>query len=235
MSEVAITVPQARPNASVVTAGCLPPEVNIHALMEYRRGQVRRREYKPLGILEKLFIDPAGIANMNGRTNLLAARRGAAMIEWRGLGPLVGMTEDAHGNFLDTLICSAMQHPPDLPEDGWKPNPRAPLRYVNGIPTGPDVPMEPQRLRDRAAGILPAAKDKWFRWARGKAAKAEDDFYFVIGPLTQVVLLATDQSGVMDLHCSADGNGRHTMLLYNPHREEGHILFGQIDCQTFAA
>jgi hypothetical protein len=233
-SEVLITVPRAKPSQSVLVTGALPPDVNVHALMEYRLGLVRRREFKPLGVLEKFLFEAPGIGNTDARTNPLLAERGLAAIDWRGTGPLVGMSLDRRGEMQDALICSPVLHPPELPEPGWKPDPRAPAaKFVNGIPIPPEAPTVPQRIRDRAAGILPAETTRWRRWFGAQRVPSESDFYFVVGPVTQIVLIPADKSGIVDLFCSADSHGRHTTFLYNPHRAEGHFIFGSLDVQTF--
>jgi hypothetical protein len=126
-----------------------------------------------------------------------------------------------------------MSHPPDLPDPDWKP--AYPPKVHDGLPVLEAPPMVPQRLRDRASGILPSERDSaWRRWfARNQAPAPDDDFWFVFQPVTQLLVILPN--GLAVVECSADAKGRHTALLYNPVRSEGHVLYGSTRVELFRA
>ena len=234
MSGTALSVERATPDSNVILpTWSMPPDVDIHALLEYRAGQARRREWKPLGILEKVMLEASGIYDVSDANPLSHNLHQSANFDYYKTGPLVGITADGQ----DLLIVTPMAHPPDLPDPSWRPS-YPPKEFINGIPVPEVPPRIPQRLRDRAAGILPAESNArgWKRllpWQR--PAESESDFWFVCQPVHQVLLLLSDRTGLGMVECSADIRGRHTALLYNPHRQEGHLIFGAKTLELYRA
>lgn len=226
-----------RPSSDLVIAGALPPDLNVYGLIDYRRGQVRRREYKPLGILEKIMLERSAVADVSDDNPLVRAQGDfskeampslAVSIDYYKQGPLVGITPDG----ADVLICSRMIHPPDLPDPNWVPAyPPTEFREVNGqrMPVPPKPPRIQQRMRDRASGVLPD------RAAELVHDNTSSNFWFVCQPVHQVLIILADRTGLAVIECEADATGRHAAFLYNPAREEGHLLFGAKRVEFFRA
>lgn len=220
-----------RPSSELLITNAMPADPNVYALIDYRRGQVRRREYRPLGMLEKVMLEKSAVADV-GVANPLTHGGGPALsIDYYKTGPLVGITADEQ----DVLICARMPHPPDLPDPNWRPA-YPPTQFKDGIPVPETPPKIEQRLRDRASGVLPAEPPRSRVWLFGRKPDSEtSDFWFVFQPVHQVLLILADRTGLAMIECASDANGRHTALLYNPAREEGHLIFGTRRLEFFRA
>jgi hypothetical protein len=202
----------------------IPFDLNVEQLLEYRRGQARRREYEPIGILEKVQLEASAVANTSPDNPLMYRKDLSASLDWMKTGPLVARTRDT----LDFLIIGQMPHPPDLPDPSWRPE-FPPKRHIGGIPVPEDPPLIRQSLTDRCTGCFVERRRRgsgmlnrirtW--WAPDEAS------WFVFQPVTQILLLLADRTGMGVIACGADLHGRHTALLYNAKEQEGHILFGE--------
>lgn len=223
--------------SDVLPVTAIPPELNVYGLMDYRRGQVRRREYRPLGLLEKIMFEKSAVADATDANPLAHARdlvssdalpALAVSLDWYKQGPLLGITPDG----TDILICSRMIHPPDLPDPNWIP-PYPPTEFrADGQPVPPKPPRIQQRMRDRASGILPPLMpSKIYRFEY----PGDGDFWFVCQPVHQVLIILADRTGLAVIECEADATGRHAAFLFNPAREEGHLLFGAKRVEFFRA
>ncbi len=213
-------MPPERPSSDVVLAQVLPPDSNALTLIDWRRGQVRRREYRALGLIEKIMLEKSApalvgddnpLVRLRAETSLESLPALAVSIDYYKQGPLAAigtLTSE------DIFICSKMVHPPDLPDPDWTP-PYPPTEFnEEGFPIPPKPPRLPQRMRDRASGIMKGETED------------ENDFWFVCQPVHQVLLILADKSGLGMIECQADATGRHTAFLWNPAREEGHLLYG---------
>ena len=184
------------------------PNIDPLDLIEFRRGQVRRKEYRPLGRLLKLFFERNDLERAIDSTP--AEQRHLLQmvsLDWLKDGPLVGVSKDSQ----DLLICTAMLHPPDLPDPAWIPS-NTPVTTKDGIPIFADPPRVAQRLRDRTRSVTSGRDgEKWV----------------VLQPITQILLNVP--GGLGQVKFRADFTGRHTTLLFDPRREEGHLLFGRWD------
>ena len=226
----------ATPDAVILPAAMLPPEVNIHALIDYRREQVQRRQYKPLGIVEKICFEKSAVADVGAENPLTHGKtfRNVAALDWYKTGPLCGVSLDEKQP--DVLICSAMAHPPEIPDPDWvQPYPPKGMD-ANGFPILEKPPRIAQRLRDYSSGVLPAKSNRtWspFLWFAGRSVNSESDFWFVIQPVLQVLIILADRAGLGMIECSADPRGRHTAFLYNAQRQEGHLLFGSMRVELY--
>lgn len=222
MSSLATPNSPATPT-EVLPAASMPPDVRLEPLMAYRRAQVRRREFRPLGIVEKVMLEASGVARVGGENPLTRTKKMSASLDWYKQGPLLGVSADG----LEYLICSPMQPPPDIPDPEWTV-PYPPTRWENGLPVPEPPPMIHQCLEDRAAGVFlekrNAGESLWGR-ARGWW-KPEEIPWFVFQPVHQVLLLLNDRTGLAVIECTADAAGRHTALIYSPRRQEGHLVFG---------
>jgi hypothetical protein len=209
-------------------------EFDVEALIELHRGQIRRREYAPLGRLNTMMLAPS--VGLNEKNNPLTSARYAdtggegplqvkadrvpLKLEWRGVGPLVALSKDSQ----DILIVGRCPHPPKLPPYDWVP----PVGWAKtaklnerGVPMMPKPPMIEQRLRDRASGVL-----------AGRKLGME---FLVIQPVTQLLVVLPGKCGLATVACSADFSGRHTAFLYDPKREEGYLLFGLKEVTHYTA
>lgn len=181
---------------------------DIESLIEMQRASVRRREYTPLGTLEKIMFEASKEIPLGGNS-LAKNPHQSCSLDWYGKGPLL-----AFSNQGELLIVGLLPKPPAIPQPGWLPPPdwAVGARKVGGQwPLPPKPPKVEQLLRDRASGILPGKNgDKWL----------------VFQPVHQILLVLQDRSGWGDVKCHADPSGRHVALLYNPKTQEGHFLFG---------
>lgn len=182
------------------------PEFDALEMIEVQRRQIRRREFRPLGKLEKIMLGENAVPRPEPDNPLV--RRGfpvAISLDWRNKGPLIGLSQDEQ----DVLIVGQMIHPPDYPDPHWKQGP--PKKFVNGFPV-PETPrMVPQRLRDRCYG---STLDK------------DRKVWLIFQPITQILFLLQERTGMGIIRCEADYSGRHATLLYNRKLQEGHLLFG---------
>jgi hypothetical protein len=181
-------------------------------MVEIQRGMVRRREFRPLGRLEKITLGENAVPHADTSNPLWKSRVQEVSLDWQNKGPLIGVANNSD----DILICSPMIHPPDLPDPTWtQPRDSAgriiPAGMQDGFPVPQVPPRIPQRLRDRCYG----QRDGWL----------------IFQPLSQALFILHDRTGLGLIKFSADYQGNHAVLLYDPKREEGHIVFGlkQID------
>lgn len=176
-------------------------------LIDFQRGQIRRREYRPLGKLEKIMLGDGAVPHADENSELARLKRHLAVsLDWMNTGPQIGLSRDEQ----DILVTTGMLHPPDLPDPEWK-QPPGPASIENGIPIPHLPPRIPQRLRDRMY------------------AKTEIDgrVWLVFQPVTQILFIRHDRKGLGIVNYSADFTGRHGALVYCPELEEGHLVFGR--------
>lgn len=217
----------------VLPTATMPPDVLIEQVMSYRRGQVRRREFRPLGLVEKVMIEASGVARVGGDNPLTRTRKMPPSLDWMKTGPLLGITPDG----MDYLICTPMHHPPDIPDPDWEV-PYPPKRWENGLPVPEPPPLLRQNLEDRAAGVFVEKRraSEGRIWSRLRGwCRPEEIFWFVFQPIHQVLLIMHDRSGMAVIECSADAAGRHTALVFSPKYQEGHLLFGRQRVEIYRA
>lgn len=186
----------------------MAPNLDPLELIEFRRGQIRRKEYRPLGRLLKLFFERNDLERAIDSTP--AEQRALLQmvsLDWLNSGPLVGVSNDSQ----DLLVCTAALHPPSLPDPNWTPAATA-VTYKDGLPIFQEPPRVEQCLRDRTNCIT-----------RGR----DGEKWIVIQPVTQ--LLLNVPGGLGQVKFRADFTGRHCTFLFDPRREEAHILFGRWD------
>lgn len=192
------------------------PNIDALDLIEFRRGQIRRREYRPLGRLLRIMFERSDLEVAPTATD--GERRALMqliMLDWLHEGPNIGLSTDGQ----DFLVCSPMIHPPDLPDPLWSPI-GARTEIVNGMPVMKPQPRLPQRLRDRTKTKL-----------RGR----DGETWLVVQPITNILLQVPGGLGTIryvskDSGCHyVDACGRHATVLFDPQRQEGHILFGRGD------
>ena len=190
------------------------PNIDALDLIEFRRGQVRRKEYKPLGRLLRIMFERSDLERPPDTSpEEQRALMQLIMLDWLKDGPLIGISNDGQ----DYLVCSAMIYPPDLPDPTWV-QPRTPHHYEQGMPIPHIPPRVPQRLRDRTRTVC-----------RGR----DGENWLVVQPLTHILLVVAGGLGEIRYVSKATGThyvdacGRHAALLFDPARQEGHILFGR--------
>lgn len=201
----------------------IAPDLDALGMVEIQRGIVRRREYRPLGRLEKITLGENAVPHVEERM-LRKDYRGLSehteylrthmevSLDWQNKGPMLGMAANSD----DILICSPTIHPPDIPDPTWQ-QPRdgqgriIPAGMKDGFPVPQLPPRIEQRLRDRCYGQ-----------ARGKNGEQ----WLIFQPLSQALFILHDRTGLGLIQFSADYSGRHAVLLFDPKREEAHIVFG---------
>ena len=211
-----------------------PLVMNPIEMIEYQRGQIRRREYTPLGRLERIDLGEGCLPNTAPDNPLVGRwtadhKPMAPALDWLNKGPMLALSKDDQ----DILVCTHAIHPPPLVDPEWKRKINTPLKMVNQIPVLEQPAMLEQSLLHRC-WVGPQG-----RWRRnGNNKWAPDGEWFLPGtdgeqwmlfqPVSQLLLFLLN-GGWGIVNCSADEGGRHTVFLYDRKREEGHILFGKKD------
>ena len=212
-----------------------PLILNPIEMVEYQRGQIRRREYRPLGRLERIDLGEGCLPN-SAPDNPLIGRWSAREhpiapgLDWLNHGPLLGVSNDQQ----DILVCSHMIHPPPIVDPDWRRKIPTPLKMVDGIPQLDQPATIEQSLLHRC-WVGPGGKwiqkgKKWLPTGDWFLPGTDGEEWMLFQPITQILCLLVN-GGWGIINCRADGAGRHAVLLYDRHREEGHILFGRKDFQ----
>jgi hypothetical protein len=185
-------------------------QFEIQQLIEFRRGQVRRKEFSPLGKLERIQFEKSSVAEL--RANPLTAKKQTVHLDWYNKGPMIALTPDHQ----DLLFCAPAEHPPALPDPTFVPK-QLVDSHGSLLPDWKkrmNRPTIEQRLRDRASGIL-RLKEEWL----------------VFQPVHQILLIVPGSGGGwVSIDCKHDDSGRHTTLIMreaHPNLFEAHILFGR--------
>ncbi|MEE9235107.1 MAG: hypothetical protein V3U28_06700 [Candidatus Acidoferrales bacterium] len=190
-------------------------QFDIEGLIEIQQGMVRRREYRPLGLLEKVQFEKSAVAKLENNP-LVKAKDRSASLDWYTEGrhgTLVGISNDEQ----ELLLIGPLRPPPAIPDPGWTP----PINWAHeaamdaqGRPIPPVPPKVEQKLENFAYGKLVTKGEEWL----------------VLQPIHQI-LVVLREGGWGDIACQPDHSGRHTALLYNLRRMQGHFLFGfhQVD------
>lgn len=222
--------------SAIELASSIPKfDTNLYGRIERQRKIVRDGQYTPLGQLERIQIEASGIPMelimTDGRRvpNPLAMMQNrSASIDWMKHGPLIGVSLDSR----DLVIIPPILRPPDLPD----PNFEHPATYDKDGNYLPDVikpgdahiPRVSQELAWFTSGVVKLGVEEWMvfqpihqialigRSSNGPAA----DLW------RQGALAVGTPKGFMIADWTADEYGYHCMLLYNPNRQQAHILGG---------
>ncbi len=210
------------------------PNFGWEEMMDVQRGQIRKREFKPLGRLEAIFLGDNAIPNPSPDNPLVGrwTSDGHPMLpalDWLDKGPGIGLTADEK----DILVISEMIHPPDLVDPDWKRKLGPVKKNENGIPMLEKPATIPQSLLHRC-WTGPDCKwvkrgDKWVPTGDWFFAGKDGGEYMVFQPVVSIVFMMAGRVGMGIIKCKADTSGRHTMLLYERKRQEGFIMFGEKD------
>lgn len=221
-----------RDDSAAVPAFHAPVVLNPIEMIEYQRGQIRRKEYTPLGRLERIDLGEGCLPN-TAPDNPLVGRwtadghPAAPALDWLNHGPLLALSKDDQ----DILVCTHAVHPPPLVDPDWKRKAQVrPLEYVGQIPILEKPAMIEQSLLHRC-WIGPGGRwlqkgKKWLPTGEWFLPGTDGEEWMLFQPVSQILLFLIN-GGWGIVNCRADGNGRHTVFLYDRKREEGHILFGR--------
>ena len=181
-------------------------------LIEVHRQMIRTQQFQVVGTLEKIQFEKSTSAIVTPDSDLANNPFRSSSLDWYKTGAMIG--ESPRG---DILICSKLPHPPRLPKHGWVPEPKYVTKsdaqgnvYQDLVPQ--EAPMVEQHLTEFASGV--------FRHRDGLN-------FLVMQPVHQLCLIAIGKCGWILIECEADGEGRHTMFLYNATAMEGYFLFGK--------
>ena len=222
------------PNAAIAPALSVPLVLNPIELVEYQRRQIRQREYTPLGRLERIELGEGCLPNTapdNPLVGRWTAREHplAPALDWMNHGPMLAISKDEQ----DILVCTHMVHPPPQVDPDWKRKIPTPLKYVNGIPQLDQPATLEQSLLHRCwvgpGGRWVKKGKKWLPTGEWFLPGSDSEQWMLFQPISQILVFLSGTGGWGIINCRADGHGRHTVLLYDRHREEGHLLFGRKD------
>ena len=224
------------PSAPHVAA---PLVLNPLEMIDFQRGQIRRREYIPMGRLERIDLGHDCLPN-TAPDNPLIGRWTAnghplpPALDWLNQGPMVGFSQDGQ----DILICTHMVHPPPQLDPNWKRK-IGPLKYMKENPQIPILEkpaMLEQSLLHRCwvgpEGKWMKRRNKWVPTGEWFMPGKDGEEWMLFQPVCQLLLfLEVGCWGI--INCGSDLQGRHTVLMYDRKREEGHILFGSKDLRQY--
>ena len=212
------------------TAFRVPLLLHPIEMAEYQRGQIRRKEYRPLGRLERIELGEGCLPN-TAPDNPIVGRWTAThkpmapALDWLNHGPMLALSNDEQ----DILVTTHMVHPPPLVDPDWKRKIPTPLKTVNGIPLLDKPTTIEQSLLHRCwvgpGGSWVRKAKKWVPTGEWYLPGTDGEEWMLFQPISQILIFMLS-GGWGIVNCRADGNGRHTVLLYDRKREEGHILFG---------
>ena len=210
-----------------------PLVLNPIEMIECRRGQIRRREYTPLGRLERIDLGEGCLPNTAPDNPLLGRwtvgeHPQAPALDWLNHGPMVALSKDEQ----DILLCTHAIHPPPLVDPNWRRKIQTPLEFVNGVPMLEEPARIEQSLLHRCwvgpGGRWIKQGKKWMPDGEWFLPGTDGEEWMLFQPVSQILLFLA-QGGWGIINCRADFHGRHTVFLYDRKREEGHILFGRKD------
>lgn len=191
---------------------------SIEGALQRQAGRIRRREYLPLGRLEKLYIEASGVYRVDSASSLVGNPTRSASLDWYNQGPLVAQSEDGR----EILIPSPLAAPPRIPDPSWT----RPLIYeaVGKNPDGSPVvglapcetPMIEQKLEELSAGVFQTPTRQ----------------FLVFQPVHQLLIVRPGK-GWMHVNFTADAQGRHACLVWDRARQSGHFLFGSPEIRTY--
>ena len=209
-----------------------PLVLNPIEMIEYQRGQIRRKEYTLLGRLERIDLDEGCLPNTSPDNPLVGrwsarSKPMAPALDWLNQGPIVGLSNDEQ----DLLLVTHAIHPPPVAGPDWKRKATlAPMKYNGQIPVLEKPAMIEQSLLHRC-WVGPGGKwarkgKKWMPDGEWFLPGTDEEQWMLFQPVQQMLLFLLS-GGWGIVNCRADSNGRHTVFLYDRKREEGHILFGR--------
>ena len=215
----------------------VPLVLNPIEMIDHQRRQIRWREYTPLGRLERIDLGDGCLPNTAPDNPLIGrwtAREHptAPALDWLNHGPMLALSKDQQ----DILVCSPMVHPPPLVDPDWKRKLPTPLKIVDGIPLLDQPATIEQSLLHRCwvgpGGRWVKKGKKWTPQGEWYLPGTDGEEWMLFQPISQILIFMIG-GGWGIVNCRADGAGRHTVLLYDRKREEGHIVFGKKDFKTY--
>lgn len=218
--------------AAVLTPAALP--ISPLDFIDYQRRQIRQRDFTPLGRLARIDLGENCIPNTAPDNPLVGNwttgnKPMAPALDWFNKGPMLAVSRDEQ----DVIVCTRMIHPPPINMPGWGAENPVYLDPTTHLPVcRPPRTMEQSLLHRCYVG--PDAR--WQKGADGKwrptgewcMAGRDGEEWMWFMPITQILVYLAE-GGIGIINCRADYQGRHTTLLYDRHREEGHIVFGLKD------
>ena len=190
----------------MTTATLVAPDVE--QIIELHRGQLKRREYTPLGILSQIMLEPSTPADPRA---LPLKQIQSTILDWyKKSGPLLALAQDAR----EILVVSPMIPAPPIPDPTWRHSGKT---GKDGYLRREKPPLVGQNMLDRASGIIESKEGDWL----------------VFQPLQQIMFKAQMSPSWGIVACSANSEGRHTALLYQPRTQEAHFCFGRKDLRIF--
>jgi len=209
-----------------------PLVLNPIEMIEFQRGQIRHKEYTPLGRLERIDLGEGCLPNTAPDNPLVGRwtadhKPMAPALDWLNKGPMLALSKDEQ----DILVCTHAIHPPPLVDPDWKRKIPVPLEFKNGIPILDQPATIEQSLLHRCwvgpEGRWVKNGNKWVPTGEWFLPGTDGEQWMLFQPVSQI-LLALMNGGFGIVNCRAAGEPpRHTVFMYDRKREEGHILFGK--------
>lgn len=208
-----------------------PLVLNPIEMIEFQRGQIRRKEYTPLGRLERIDLGEGCLPNTAPDNPLVGrwtadSKPLAPALDWLNKGPMLALSKDEQ----DILVCTHAIHPPPLVDPDWKRKIPTPLQFKDGVPILDQPAMIEQSLLHRCwvgpgAHWVQTEQGKWVPDGEWFLPGTDGEEWMLFQPVSQILLFLLN-GGWGIVNCRADDSGRHTVFMYDRKREEGHILFG---------
>jgi len=188
-------------------APALTLDLELSARLTRQNQQIMRHEYQPLGRLEQVHVEAAGIAHLAGNPLLRNPKRHTGM-DWYKTGPGIGWSASN-----ELLIVGAFAPPPPIPDPNHQPEPK----YTQPTTTeGPRLIWDSVKPRMMVQNMADYA-DCVVRFASGE--------WLVFQPVHSVLLLSA-KGGFTIITTKADAAGRSCCLIYDPRSKRAHFLYG---------
>lgn len=180
---------------------------DLDTLIALHRGQIRRKEYTPLGQLTRLMLEPATPALPDpSKLNQIQS----VLLDWyRKKGPQLAIAQDS----FEILIVTPMIAAPPIPEPSWGHSGK---RNGDGHLQFEAAPMIEQNMLERATGVMESKEGDWL----------------VFQPILQLEFRAFGKASWGIAQCFADSEGKHTALIYK-RTGEAHFLFGRKEIRIY--
>ena len=198
------------------TFGTRAPD--IPGMVEYQRDLIRRADYETLGRVKCIVIDPEAQGNMpTGAVTEFHGRR----LDFYGQWPLIAQSRD-HSTLLLVghkwgpafLLPGGKVGLPDIPDPTWKRPAPSDAEFQSPTFRPPEAPLIPQKLSERARGVVPATNTR----------------YFVCGPIAQILVKPDDLPIGLLIHAFGGGpDGRRMEVFIDQTTGEGFLLFGRYE------
>jgi hypothetical protein len=238
----------------------ITPRFSPIEAIEHQRLLLRRKDYEIIGSLQQITFGDGCFGSTYDANPMLrrASPNGTPlppMFDWCKTGTMIARAKIAGAAFDEYLIVGKLPHPPDLPDPAWeKPDIYKSdgscileYEYKDGLPFPKNMPR-PRMIRQSLLncayvpeGVRWEQRDgKWMPTEGLYHAGRNGELWMVFQDVTQVIFDPFDGvfgviSAQEDKHGNrGDKNGCLWTFLYEPRLEEGHLIYGRQQANSYS-